>query len=60
MGKKGAVINSRNIKGNYGVRDIFPRRLVSLFCQEFLQCVKPEADGWTKKLEAYPAINFRL
>jgi hypothetical protein len=41
LGKKGASVNYMKIVKNYGVRGIFPRRLAALFCQDFLQSVKP-------------------
>jgi hypothetical protein len=60
-GKNGASINYREIIENHGVGGIFTRRLVNLFCQDFLQCVKPERRWISQnKLEAYPAMNFRL
>ena len=61
MGKKGTLINHREIIENYEVRGILPRRLVRFFCQDFLQCVKPVGRRISRnKLGAYPAINFRL
>ena len=60
-GKKGASINYREIKENHRVGGILPHKLIRLFCQDFLQCVKP-VRRWISqnKLEAYPAMNFRL
>jgi hypothetical protein len=61
LGKKWASINYVKIVKNHGVWGIFPRRLEGPFCQDFLQSVKP-GRRWISqnKLEAYPAMNFRL
>jgi hypothetical protein len=45
---------------NHGVGGILPHRLMRLFCQDFLQYVKPVKRRINQnKLEAYPAMNFR-
>jgi hypothetical protein len=45
LGKKVTPCNYLIIKIKPGVRDIFLRRLAGLFCQDFLQCVKPVREG---------------
>jgi hypothetical protein len=40
-GKKVAPCNYLIIKIKHEVRDIYSRKVTGLFCQDFLQCVKP-------------------
>jgi hypothetical protein len=60
-GKKVAPFNYLITKIKHGVGGIFSRKLTGLFCQDFLQCVKPVREWINRdRLEAYPGINFRL
>ena len=61
LGKKVASGNYLKINRNHGVRGIFSRRVAGLFCQDFLQCVKPVRERMSEiNLRLYPGINFRL